>query len=407
MAEQYPAAVEKADQAIGESLPAATEKSNAFVEALRMGWGGLVEWFEPIIQRFVNSFHHMIAGFSEMGSSFQGVWEAIQPVIRYIEVAFAGLLLVLGLIVAGITALFLNLASAIMNGVAPIVQGVADLITGVFEAISVGWKGTVDLVGALISGDWGAAWNAAGEIVRATGILISSIWAGIWGVVYGILTIIGSFVKSVLEDMGIDVDANLQVISQLWDTAWNGALGLLRSVVAGWIALWTTVRQWVVWTLPDAVKTLQTKFNETWTAIKNFIVNDIFGPIIDTFESMKTWLETTLQNAVKAFNDFLGTIHLPNPFSSLKSAVDSLLSGLQSVWDFIQQISGVNIPNPFTGNAPVANPVEPSGRNRLAGPALAAAGGGITVNVTTGPISNQIDVAELAYEVARQIRNRL
>jgi len=413
MAEQYPAAVEKADQATGESLPAATEKSNAFIEALKLGWGGLIEWFEPIVQRFVTSFHHMIAGFSEMGSSFQGVWEAIQPVIRYIEVAFAGLLLVLGAIVAGVVAIFLNLASAIMDGVVPIVQGVVDLIAGVFESISVGWKGTVDLVGSLIAGNWTAAWAAAGEIVRATGMLFTAIWAGVWGVIYGILTIIGSFVKSVLEDMGVDVDANLQVISQLWDTAWNGALGLIKAVVAGWIALWTTVRQWLVWTLPGAANALKTKFETTWNAIKNFLLGAI-APIISAFETIRTFLTETLPNAASSFKEFLGNLHLPNPFNAIASAISAIQSAIDAVIGRVQAfkdaLSGISLP-PWLGGASASgvsasSAVEPSSRSRFGGSTLAGAGG-ITVNVTTGPINSQIDVTELAYEVARQIRLRL
>lgn len=412
-AEDYPQAIQQGKESSDQPLTEMQQKNNAVVQAIQDAWQTLINWFEPIVQRFVASFQHMIAGFSEMGASFQGVWDAIQPVIRYIEVAFAGLLLVLGTIVAGIVALFLNLASAIMNGVTPIVQGVVDLIAGVFESISVGWKGTVDLVGSLIAGNWTAAWAAAGEIVRATGMLFTAIWAGVWGVIYGILTIIGSFVKSVLEDMGVDVDANLQVISQLWDTTWNGALGLIKAVVAGWIALWTTVRQWLVWTLPGAANALKTKFETTWNAIKNFLLGAI-APIISAFETIRTFLTETLPNAASSFKEFLGNLHLPNPFNAIASAISAIQSAIDAVIGRVQAfkdaLSGISLP-PWLGGASASgvsasSAVEPSSRSRFGGSTLAGAGG-ITVNVTTGPINSQIDVTELAYEVARQIRIRL
>lgn len=413
IAEDYPQAIQQGKESSDQPLTEMQQKNNVVVQAIQNAWQTLINWFEPIVQRFVASFQRMITGFSEMGASFQGVWDAIQPVIRYIEVAFAGLLLVLGTIVAGIVALFLNLASAIMNGVTPIVQGVVDLIAGVFESISVGWKGTVDLVGSLIAGDWTAAWAAAGEIVRATGMLFTAIWAGVWGVIYGILIIIGSFVKSVLEDMSVDVNANLQVISQLWDTTWNGALGLIKAVVAGWIALWTTVRQWLVWTLPGAANTLKTKFETTWNAIKNFLLGAI-APIISAFETIRTFLTETLPNAANSFKEFLGNLHLPNPFNAIASAISAIQSAIDAVIGRVQAfkdaLSGISLP-PWLGGASASgvsasSAVEPSSRSRFGGSTLAGAGG-ITVNVTTGPINSQIDVAELAYEVARQIRIRL
>lgn len=446
MSEDYPSAVETANDRSGESLGQMQQKNNAVIQAIQAAWQTLIDWFEPIVVRFVAAFQNMAAGFAELGPKFQAVWEQIQPVIRYIEVAFGGLLLVIGIVVAGIAALFLNLATAIMSGVVPIIGGIADLISGVFESISVGWKGTVDLVGALISGDWRGAWNAAGETVRATSMLISAIWAGVWGVVYGILTIIGSFVKSVLEDMGVNVDANMQVIKTSWDTTWSGALGMLRSVVAGWIALFTTVRQWLVWTLPNAVKSLQEKFSETWTAIKSFLIDTILAPIISTLEAISTFLTETLPNAAKEFKNFLGNLRLPNPFEGLLSAISSVLSGLKSIWDFLQKISGFkdwnplatstpppkdnnpNNPPPDEPTTPISEPVSGSSVRDLvqaiasaanglapvmtAGAQLAGAGGiNVNVNIDAGGISSGVDVEAMAYRVANrtveEIRRRL
>lgn len=413
-AEDYPQAIQQGKESSDQSLTEMGQKTNVVLQGIQDAWQTLINWFEPIVRRFVASFQHMIAGFSELGPKFQAIWDAIQPVIRYIEVAFGGLLLVLGIVAAGISALFLNLVTAIMDGVVPIVSGVADTISGVFESISVGWKGTIDLIGSLISGDWQGAWNAAGEIVRATGMLISAVWAGVWGILYGILSAIGSLVRSVLEDMGVDVDAGLQVISETWDTAWNGALGLIKATVAGWIALWTTVRQWLVWTLPGAANSLKTKFDETWSAIKSYLLDTILAPILSAFESIRTFLTETLPNAANSFKEFLGNLHLPNPFSAIASAVSAIQSAIDAVIGRVQAfkdaLSGISLPGWLGGasasSVTASSAVEPSTRNRFGGQSLATTGG-ITVNVATGPINSQIDVAELAYEVARQIRIRL
>lgn len=412
MSETYPQAVETANTETTPALESIATSNKETTSLIKQVWDQIVTWFEPIVERFLESWRKMKAGLSDLGLSWQGVWDAIQPVIRYIQVGLSGLLLFIGLVVAGIAALFLNLASAIMDGVVPIVSGISEMISGVWESISVGWKGTIELIGGLIEGDWKGAWNAAGEIVRATGLLISSVWAGIWGVIYGILTIIGSFVQSVLEDMGVNVEASLQAISQTWNDNWDGMLGMIRSVVAGWIALWTTVRQWLVWTLPGAADSLKTKFETTWNAVKSFLLDTILAPIIAALDGWRTLMTETLPNAINSFKNFLSNLRLPNPFEGLLSAIGSVLSGLQAIWDFLQKIAGVQDWNPLGGaSASSAEPVAPSGARSLQPVGAGSGGIQVNVNIDAGGISNGVDVEALAYRVANrtveEIRRRV
>lgn len=369
-------------------------------------WSALADLFGPTIDKLVESFQKMLSGFRELGPEFTRLGESAQKAFGPIGEILLGLGIAFGAIVYGVMIFGLNMLASAFEVLPEIVRTAANVLTEIFNAIGQGWQGTIDLVTALINGDWAGAWNAAGRIVGAVGILVAGIWNAVVSAVAILWQWMANTVVGTLEDMGVNVEAGLEVIRGAWDTAWEAMRATWTSVAAVFIALWTTVRQWLVWTLPGAVKTLQTKFNETWTAIKNFIVTDIFGSIIGVFESMKTWLETTLQDAVKAFSDFLDTISLPNPFSAIQGAIDAILSGVKAVQDAFNKLSLPTIPNPLDWVLPSNDPVEPSGRSRFGGPALAATGG-ITVNVTTGPINSQIDVAELAYEVARQIRIRL
>lgn len=429
--QDFPKAMQTSSSSSNKPLEEMSTKTNQTIEAIQHAWQGLIDWFEPIVSRFGASFSKLAEYFGTLGPQFQTAWDAIQPVIRYIEVAFGGLLLFLGVVVAGIIALFINIGTAIMDGVQPIVSGFLDFITGTFQAISDGWKGTVDLIDALVKGDFSAAWAAAKAIVTATGTLFMAVWALVWGVISGILTAIGSLVRSVMEDMGIDVDGALSSLQKNWDETWGKVKSGFLIVAAVLIATFSTIRQWLFWTLPSAAKDLYTKFQDTWTSIKNFLVNDIFGPIISTFTSVKTWLDRTLRDAFTNFKNFIGGIHIPNPFSGLLDAINSVISGFQSISTWIKESTGWNLGGVGGGNAPSSDNTGGGGGGGfgsqadqvtgssagLVGPggrggslSLAGAAGpstGLTVNITTGPVNSRLDVADIVDELVRQIRFRI
>lgn len=281
---------------------------NTVKESVQTAWGAILQFLEPALNRLGASFGNFQTRVSELGPKFQellaaaqNLWTALQPVLTMLGQLIAG---TLG--VVAVTAI--NFLAAAFNHLVDIASIVLDQMILMLNTLATVVTEVVNLITALLRGDWAAAWQAAKNLAGAMLNAIIGTVRNLWNVVKTIFAIIFNTVTGTLEDLGVDVDG--------------------------------------------ALASIQSTFETTWTAIQETVTSAI-GAIVSTFETMQTWLTTTLRTAITGFQTFLGGITLPNPFAALQSAINSVRSAIDAVWERIQQfidwIGGIEIPNPFKG----------------------------------------------------------
>lgn len=267
------------------------------VATVQAVWGQLVEFFTPTAERLVEAFGEMIEGFAPLGPKFQEMVAAAQPLVE-----------MLGVLLVAAVDLFLNAVAGVMPQIPVIIGAAMDQATAALNLLTSTVGGVVELVKALIAGDWQAAWTAAGSIVQGFADFGISVFTNLSTVITAILTAIFDTVTGTLEDMGVDVAGILDTLERAWSRAWE------------------MIRQ------------------ATETAV---------GEIVGVLNAIRVFVTETLPNALSAFRRFLASLNLPNPFAALLGAIEAIQGAISAAKSAIQSfkdwIGSIHIPNPFGG----------------------------------------------------------
>lgn len=163
-------------------------------------------------------FEAVAAKVGEFKQWWDGIWPQIREVItHFVNVA---------------QALWDRFGERIMRVVANSVEAVKGILQGLFTAI----KGVVELVVALINGDWSRAWDAAKSIIEGLGGAIRAALTGIVKNIGEYAAIIGSAMASVGSAMAralLGALSNLGYDLYLWFYSLPGKIGEWLSGLPG------------------------------------------------------------------------------------------------------------------------------------------------------------------------------
>jgi TP901 family phage tail tape measure protein len=263
-------------------------------------------------------------------------------------------------IVGGILLLALNiLINVLKNVLGPVLDQIINIIKSVIQI----FRGLIEFVVGVFTGNWSLAWKGITDIFIGTWNIIWGIikTAGeiIYGIVKGIVEGVVGFFKwlynelvghSIIPDLVNAIFGWLQKLGQFfkdaWDFIWNATKAVLNFIVALWTTSWNNVTN-LFRTIGGILKSI---WNDVTAALK-WAYDNVVAPMWDRFKGAVNSVRDVFRTAV----DGIRTI-----WDGLKKAaadpvhfvVDTVINkGLIGGWNWISDhiLGGKFHVNPIPG----------------------------------------------------------
>lgn len=302
------------------------------------------------------------------------MWTAAEPIL-------SGLAKLVGAVVVGAFRVFGRAVAGVMRNLPRIIEPIIDQVTLFFQTLNIVWGNVVEAISALVKGDFRRAWQSVRRIIAAIKRYWVQTFENARDLVKAILTGLWDTIKSILEDLGVDMDEGLQTIQGYWDTAW-GAMAEVGT------------------TISDAIQTVRDKITEIRDWLQTLIIRNPFSGIVNALTTLTSKIQDA-RNALQAFADWVSGLNIPNPLSGLPiEAIKKLVPGLQFGTLFHQ--GGLAL----VGEAGPELVMLPRGSRVLSNPrsrALAGEMGGqvnVTINVQANVRADE-DLVALGHRLGR------
>jgi TP901 family phage tail tape measure protein len=280
-------------------------------------WGGIQEKTQQVIDALMERFVAVGTAITDLATSLSGGGDVVTifskalgdlgaavvgaseqlvllaPSVQSVIDAFGSLadavtpliaLLGIGLVAAALVGI--NLLTAAFSNLAALISPFIEQAANTIRLIATVVSEVAALVGAVLRGDWQAAWEHAENIVLAFYNYTQRTLENVKNFYIAVFTTIKETVTKTLNDMNVDAEGYLSALQSLWE--------------------------------------------DTFAAVQT-AVNNAISAILSTLQNLANYLTTTLQNAFNAFKTFLGSFTLPNPFAALSSAISSVQSAIDSL----------------------------------------------------------------------------
>jgi phage-related protein len=281
---------------------------NDSLQPMLMEWAAQFDtlWKEHL-QPLVNA---VVEFFGKVVELLQTVWEKwLKPLVDWI--------------VANVLPKILPILNSIWETASKVIGDIADLLTDIVNVFS----GVIDLIVALINGDWDGAWEAAKSIVENT------------------FNALADFLTAIL-------DAIVGIIETAWDTITSGLEVVGQAIYDLVVTILTKVKDYVVsalnWISSNIGKILG-EIKEIWDkAWDRFLekVSNIWDSIVEkvsnAVEKIKGWIE----NITSAFDNIKSKISSIGSGLSWRSSSSSYTSSYSSAYS---TLSSSSIPGYATG----------------------------------------------------------
>lgn len=309
-------------------------------------WQSLVDFFQPTVERLIEGWQEMIREvrqlspkFAELGGKFGELWDVVRPVAEKLIAIVGG---ATAASVVGVVKILGEVVAAVLPHVGNIISVAVDAIILVLDGL-IFWFGLVnkglEAMMQMSKENWPAIKDAA---VKAWEEHLEPALTAIktW-----LAETLPQALTSMRETFGIEWPLIRGTILGAWNDHIKPAL--------------TAAKTWMTETLPQALTSMRTKFETGWSLIKSTVTGAWSG-IRGAMSSMKTWLDVTLRVALNAFQTWIGSFSVSNPFAGLSntiSGISGMLDNAKSaINNFATWLRGVRIPNPFAGLTPPALP---------------------------------------------------
>jgi len=190
--------------------------------------GPQIDALTPVFQMLVTTIADALV---QVGTSFSNLWTAIQPILGYIAAALTVIIdFGINLLASAIENLS-ALATPILQQLQLTIQTMATIIS---EAIN--------LIVALIEGDWASAWTSAQTIMATFGAFVLETMANLRDEIVAVFATIYDAVVNTLTDMGVNVEAIITSLKGTWDNIWNSLTDAVENVIEVVEYVWDTLK---------------------------------------------------------------------------------------------------------------------------------------------------------------------
>lgn len=293
------------------------------------------------------TFGELLPHLQSAGEAFAGLAQAVQPLIQLVGTA---------LVVAA--SFGVNAFAAIIANLPGIIGPIIDQVTATITLISTTITEVVNIVKAIIDGDWAAAWAAAQRLVGGFGTFFASTLENVKTSTTTIFGAVKDAVTNTLSDLGVSMQDIMNGIAGWWGAAWEG---------------------------------LKTGMQ----------------PLLDGFASISGAIEGA-QTALEGFRDWLGGLQVPNPFAGVANTLGGIQSGVAGLFGGGGENNQLGTSYAHGGWSWVGENRRPEllylPRGSQVVPwreaqAMGGGGGGVTVTIANANVRNERDLYGLAYRI--------
>lgn len=287
--------------------------------------------------KFLDAYNTYVAPMLErLATKFNKLWNThLKPFVDNV----AGLI---GSIADAITALWNNILKPVIDWIiqnilpvlVPIFESLWNTICNVFGAITdtIGgiiqtFKGLIDFIVGIFTGDWNKAWEG-----------IKTFFTGIWNAIKGVVSTIWNAIKGIIETV-------INVIKGIITTVFNAIKTVISNIFNGikntvsniWNGIKNSISNAVSSIKNGIINNFQTAYNKITGIFRNIgsFFSGIWNNIKNTFSALGTKIGDAISGAVKSgINGVLGMI---------EGIVNKFVNMINGAIDIINAIPGVNI----------------------------------------------------------------
>lgn len=311
-------------------------------------WDRISDAFMPAFNKIKDSIEKNIMPIIQgLGDIFKWLWDEV-----------------LGPLLAFLGGVFLATLSTVFSTIGNIINPVFDFISDVIASAIQVFRGLIDFLAGVFTGDWSRAWEG---LMTVLGGIWSLIWslvsnAGeiLWGIVSGIVEGVVDFfvwLWDMVGDTVMDgVDAVVDWFQDLWDSVVAKVKGMVNAIIGFYKGLWTSsvaivtgfvgaIVTWFqnMWTrVMEKVNGLRDAAVAGWNALKDRVVavaTNMLTPLVNKFNEIKDKVMGAVNGlkdrAVEGFNTMRDK--LLGAWQYVKDKINGIMTGIT---DFIK--GGIN-----------------------------------------------------------------
>lgn len=262
--------------AFGASMTAIGAPFVSAGAAIGTGFQTIVGIVLPVLQRLQVGFTAGVANIAPQWANLMATLNGLIPVITIIgQVVGAVVLAIVGFIAGALPSAMFVVGSAIQA-----VLGLVDIATALF-------MGFVNIIIALLNGDFAGAWNATLTMLN--------------GISAGFMQILGGLVNVVFGLVGGLIDGVIGFFKTLYDTLVGHSIipDMVRGIISAITGLASDVLA-VIGTMASNVLTILMKMGSDAVKAGKAIIDGIKKGITDAWEGMKSWFVDKIKSLLPA-----------------------------------------------------------------------------------------------------------
>ncbi len=243
-------------QGLSDLVGSFLEFWNGTVQPILEKWAGKFDtlWKEHI-QPFLDSVAELLGSVADL---LKTLWEQVlQPFIQWI--------------IDNVMPIVMPIIESIYNTLVTVIGDIADLLTGFVNTV----KGIIDLIVALINGDWSAAWEAAKSIVE------------------NVFNMIFSFVQTIIDSLLGIIDVGLQAILGIFETIFQGIFDFVSKIWNDIKEYTTSFFEWIGGHIDSALSDIKGVWDNIWDSFTEKVTSiweNIKSIVSGAIENIKNWV---------------------------------------------------------------------------------------------------------------------
>lgn len=307
--------------------------------------------------KFLDAYNTYVAPMLErLATKFNELWNThLKPFVDNV----AGLI---GSIADAVTALWNNILKPVIDWIiqnilpvlVPIFEALWNTICNVFGAITdtIGgiiqtFKGLIDFIVGIFTGDWNKAWEG-----------IKTFFTGIWNAIKGVVSTVWNAIKGIIEIVINVIKGRITIVFNAIKTVISNIFNAIKNTVSNiWNGIKNSISNAVNSIKNGIINNFQTAYNRITGIFRNIgsFFSGIWNNIKNTFSALGTKIGDAISGAVKSgINGVLGMIEgVVNKFVNMINGAIDLINNIPGV--SIGKLNQLNLPRLAQGGYVKAN----------------------------------------------------
>jgi len=187
-----------------------------------------IDALTPVFQMLVTTIGESLV---QVGTAFSNLWTAIQPILGFIAAALT-IIIDFGI----------NLLASAVENLSAIATPILLQLQLTIQTMATIISESINLIVALINGDWATAWASAETIMATFGSFVLQTMGNLRDEIMAVFSAIYDAVVNTLTDMGVDVESIITSLKGTWDSIWNSLTGAVENVIDVVEDVWDTLK---------------------------------------------------------------------------------------------------------------------------------------------------------------------